>query len=197
MSLGSGANTFPPLLSGSSWDAGGLHQLVGNEVFASALATFSKSDAFYSPAEGELSGFAADGYMYRLGVKDETMSAPWAVENPNLWRGKKRDFPANGLILLTDAGLSIIDRDDNYALWMLFIRRDDFAFTNNPFDKLTAGFHPRALSFHNGIISVHCTPDVGAIQFMDLITLYIDFVKDQVYFDSPSIPTVSHPVPTP
>lgn len=193
MSLGSGANTFPPLISGSSWDAGGMRQVLGNVIISSVLASFSTTDAFYSPIEGELSGFAADGFFYNVGVKDETTSAPWALEPQGPWRGKKREFPNNALILLTDASLSIIDRDDNYALWMLFIRRDDFAFTNNPFDKVVAGFTPRSLSFHNGIINVHCTPDTGADDFEDLITLYIDFVKDQVYFDSPSRPTVALP----
>jgi hypothetical protein len=191
MPLGSGANTFPPLISGTSWDASGLHHIVGNEIIASTLASFSTTDAFYSPQDGELSGFAADGFMYNIGVKDETKSAPWALEAPGPWRSSKREFPNNALILLTDAGMSIVDRDDNYALWMLFIRRDDFAFTNNPFDKIVAGFTPTSLSFHNGIISVQCTPDKGANQFQDLITLYIDFVKDQVYFDSPSRPDVA------
>jgi hypothetical protein len=188
MSTGSGVNTFPPIISGSSWDASGSHQLLGNTVVSSTLATFAETDAFYSPVLGELTGYAADGYMYNVGIKDETKSAPWAIESAGAWRGSKREFPAHALILLTDASLSILDRDDSYAMWMLFVRRDDFGFTNNPFGKILAGFSPRTLSFHSGIISVHCVPDNGAMEFQDLITLYFDFVKDQIYFDSPSTP---------
>lgn len=176
-------NTFPPLVSGSSSDLIGQKHLYGQGVLTSCLIQTTQADQFFNPEAGQLTGYAADGSYYQNGVV-VPLQASWFLEPPSPWRAEARGFPRQGVVLVTDAGLSILDRTKNLEMWMMFMRGDLLAYTNNflTVQKVAAGFTPRQVTYQNGIISVTQAPDPGST-FNNIYTLHIDFLHDTIYVD--------------
>lgn len=181
------ANTWPPLISGASSDSAGRQQLNGQEILGSAMFEAKISDGFFYPVECALTGFAYDGLLYQNGADASSggaARASWYTEAPGPWRGDRAAFPQRGVILLTDAGLSILDLDSKWALWMSFLRGDTLAFTHNALGTI-AGFVPQEVTYANGRVMVALAPDPGS-DFKSPTTLVFDFVQDAVYMDRPA-----------
>ena len=195
-------NTWPPLISGVSSDAKGNPQLYGQEVLASVLVQAQSNDWFYNPSAG-LSGYAANGKLYAAGVVvgPGVTYASWFTEAPGspVMRGPRPDFPTKALVLVTDAGVSILDLDlpAQYALWMIIRRGDGFGFTDN-FRQTLDGFTPGDVTYQSGRIMVTCYPDPGSTLKIPYV-LTFDLVQDQIYLDRMHIEDLNAlpPVPPP
>ena len=176
-------NTFPPLVSGSSTDLLDQKQLYGKDVLASCLIQTSQADQFFNPEACGLTGYAYNGTYHQGGVP-VPLQASWFNEAPSAWRGQQAAFPQQAVVVLTDAGLSILDRAKNLEMWMLFMRGDMLAYTNNFLAnmKVPAGFTPRAVTYQNGIVSVLQYPDAGSA-YTWVFALHLDFLHDIVYAD--------------
>lgn len=179
------ANTWPPLISGESTDDIGNHQLYGAEVLGSFLFEADPGDGFFYPVEGGLSGYAYDGSLYQNGAAiHEASKASWYLENPGPFRGERAEFPQRGIILLTDAGVSIIDLDNQWRMWMLFLRGDALAFTHNALGSIS-GFKPTGVTYASGRVLIALTPDRGS-DFKSAVTLVFDFTSDTIYMERPA-----------
>ena len=177
------ANTWPPLISQNSQDGLGQQQLYGTEVVSSRLITAENNDGFFNPVVDSHTGYAWDGSLYQNGaIVTAAPKAAWYLETPGPFRGATPGFPKEGLILVTDAGLSIIDtKDDTYTLWMLAIRGDSYGFTHN-FSGDIQGFRPRGVAYQNGRVILTLSPDVGA-EIQATAFLILDFVLDRIYME--------------
>ena len=174
------ANTWPPLISSVSTDELLQKQLYGKEVLASALFTADVSDEFYFPVDGLLTGYSADGVLYQNGA--EVPGAPrasWFDEPVGDFRGEARAFPQRGLILLTDAGLSIISLDDRYSMWMIALRGDPLAYSHNFLGSIS-GFYPTGVSYQAGRITIAMDPDPGS-EFKAPAFIVLDLTDDSIY----------------
>lgn len=179
------ANTWPPLLSGGSQDELIQTQLYGKEVIASALFEAAPDDEFFFPVDGVLSGFAFDGRLYQNGAQvPATDPASWFSEAPSTHRGTRAQFPQRGLVLLTDAGLSIIDLESRYAMWMVALRGDGFGLTHNFLGNIS-GFQPSGVSYQNGRVVVTMAPDAGSV-FTAPVFIVFDFTLDNIYMERPA-----------
>jgi hypothetical protein len=112
------------------------------------------------------------------------LRASWFSEAPGPWRSGSPEFPTRAVVLVTDAGLSILDRDNGLEMWMMFMRGDLLAYTNNFLagQRTPAGFTPREVTYQNGIISITQYPDPGST-FTGVYTLHLDFLHDNIYAD--------------
>lgn len=179
------SNTWPPLLSGTSTDPVGREQLYGKEVIASDIIQADISDVFFNPKELKHTGFASDGVYYHEGeALLGHVRASWYLEDPGPYRGAKPAFPSVGIVLATDAGISILDRANEWALWMLFIRADHYAYTNN-FLNTPSGFHPVGVSYKAGRVVVSLAPDAGSM-YQASAALVLDYVADRIYIERPA-----------
>ena len=190
-------NTWPPLISGSSADALGQQQLYGQEVLASAVIQAQLNDLFYNPTTlGGLTGFSSDGIKYASGVAvPGANKASWFTEPPGPFRGTRRDFPLRALLLVTDAGLSILDLENSFTLWMMSVRANGYALTDN-FRAAIDGATPSAVCYQSGRIMVTFSPDPGSdLNFPFVVTF--DLAQDQIYLDRAYIEDLeTNPVPT-
>lgn len=176
------ANTWPPLVSSVSWDEQAQKQLYGQEVLASALFEASSTDEFYFPVDGLLSGFSADGVLYQNGAEVPAAErASWFQEEPGPFRGNDRAFPQRGLILVTDAGLSILSLENRYAMWMIALRGDALAYSHN-FLNSVSGFKVTAVGYQNGRVVISMDSDPGS-EFKAPVFIIIDFVRDKIYME--------------
>lgn len=173
------ANTWPPLVSSVSTDELLQKQLYGKEVLASALFTADVSDEFYFPVDGLLSGYSADGVLYQNGAEvPDADRASWFLEPAGPFRGEARAFPQRGLILLTDAGLSILSLDDRYSMWMIALRGDTLAYSHNFLGSIS-GFNPVGVSYQAGRITVALDPDPGS-EFKAPAFIVLDLADDSI-----------------
>jgi hypothetical protein len=179
------ANTWPPLLSGGSQDELLQTQLYGKEVIASVLFEAAPDDEFFFPVDGVLSGFAFDGKLYQNGAEVPAVDpASWFSEEPGAYRGTRPQFPQRGLVLVTDAGLSIIDLESRYAMWMVALRGDGFGLTHNFLDNIS-GFTPTGVSYQNGRVVITLSPDAGSV-FTAPVFIVFDFTLDNTYMERPA-----------
>lgn len=181
-------NTFPPLISGTSYDAEGLKQLVGTDsrILASCSIRETPTDAFFHPELG-LSGYGWDGVFYYKGIEKIPVrpKATWFTEaiNPSdpahPYRSTIPFFPKRGIALATSEGLTIFDEaSGSLDVWMTFIKDDPHALLN----RFTPGAElltPNSLSYNNGIL---------VLSFLQDVDLYIDFNQDSAYADTPMLP---------
>ena len=182
------ANTWPPLISANSQDGLGQQQLYGAGVLASHLVIAENNDEFFYPVDWALSGYSCRGILHQNGA--EVPGAPkasWYTESAGPFRGASPEFPSKALILVTDAGISILDMQGAaYSLWMMMIRGDNYANTLN-YTGGIQGFVPAEVSYQNGRVLVALRPDEGdALQVPAF--LVFDFVADQVYLEGPVYP---------
>ena len=177
------ANTWPPLIGQNSLDGLGHKQLYGTEVTSSGLITAQNSDPFFFPAENLHTGYAWDGVYYLKGVVSPgALKASWYREAPGPYRGATPYFPKKGLILATDAGVSIIDiKDGAYTLWMLFLRGDNFGFTHN-YTGGVQGIDPILIAYQAGRVVLNMKADAGAVNQTPAFLVF-DLVLDQIYME--------------
>lgn len=177
------ANTWPPLIGPGSLDHEKQAQLYGSEVFASAKILDSSNDEFFHPVNRSLTGYSFEGILYQNGAAvPNAPRASWYLEAPGPFRGQEAAFPRMGMILATDAGLSILNTETGqYTLWMIALRRDDAAFTHN-FTQALHGTTPDHVSYRNGRVTVSLYPDAGATDQL-IAFLIFDFVQDQIYLE--------------
>lgn len=179
------ANTWPPLLSGGSQDELLQTQVYGKEILASALFEAGPDDEFFFPVDGVLTGFAYDGKLYQNGAEVPAVDpASWFSEEPGPFRGTRAQFPQRGLILVTDAGLSILDLESRYAMWMIALRGDNFGLTHNFLNNIS-GFTPSSVSYQNGRVVVSLSPDAGSV-FTAPVFIIFDLVLDRIYMERPA-----------
>lgn len=186
-------NTFPPLISGNSSDFAGQRQLLGSSIVDSMLIQRSSNDLFFNPQNG-LTGYGYDGTYYQNGVQNPNSLASWFSEPPGDNRGNLATFPNSALVLLTDAGVSILDTTSHLDMWMVFARVDQGAFTLN-FSGQIMGYRPRFLSYTSGAILVSMSPDAGS-QVLGNACIVIDFINDRAYVDV-ALSTNDAPNPNP
>lgn len=124
-------NTFPPLISASSYDHSGLQQMFGNGATASFIIRAENNDYFFNPSLG-LTGFSYEGKHYINGVYDPSVVASWATEGAGYSRSDVVEFPREAAIISSDSGLTIFDQTvDPFTVWMSFIQGDTNAYLNN------------------------------------------------------------------
>ena len=177
------ANTWPPLISADSWDGQSRKQLYGKDVLASALIEAEPSDEFFYPVDGRLSGYSSDGVLFQNGAEADTdRRASWFQEEPGAFRGDAREFPRRGLVIVTDAGLSILSlEDDSYTMWMLALRGDSLAFSHNFLGSI-AGFYVADVHYQTGRVTISLEPDPGS-EFKAPVFITFDFARDEIYMD--------------
>jgi hypothetical protein len=191
----SSINTFPPLISGSSFDSVGGKQLSGNSIISSLRIEESPADQFFNPQVG-FSGYACNGMLYQNGVPVQGAApASWFSEPVSTYRGGEKEFPTSALVLLTDAGLSIIDISGNMNMWMIFLRGDTFAFFHN-FNLSQSGFIPVGLAYSQGAIIINLSSDPGST-IKGNAALILDFVNDTVRMDMSLQNPLDNPTPDP
>ena len=126
------SNTFPPLISDSSFDLQLMKQLVGDDsrILASCRIKDDPADSFLHPELG-LDGYAFDGVYRVQGVAYPSVGlASWYSEYPTEYRSANTlSFPSEGLVLATDIGLVIYDERsdglgsrDSLYIWMAFVK---------------------------------------------------------------------------
>ncbi len=177
-------NTWPPLISGTSLDASGAQQLYGQAVVGSFRVDAQPNDGFFFPLVNQFTGFAADGQAYQNGAPVGGAPASWFSEAPGKYRGSRPTFPTDAILLLTDAGVSVLDQDNEFAMWMLFLRGDFQAYTNNRYAEVR-GWVPTGISYQSGRIVVEMKSDPGSQILPVAACLVFDFTSDSVYLDSP------------
>lgn len=179
------ANTWPPLLSGGSQDELLQVQVYGKEITASVLFEAAPDDEFFFPVDGVLTGYGYDGKLYQNGAEVPAEDpASWFSEEPGAYRGTRAQFPQRGLVLVSDAGMSIIDLESRYAMWMISLRGDNFGLTHNFLNNIS-GFIPSGVSYQNGRVVVTMSPDPGST-FTAPVFIVFDFVIDRVYMERPA-----------
>lgn len=178
-------NTFPPLVSGSSFDAENLKQLVGadSHIHASCAIRYDATDTFFNPGfrptKGGLTGFGWDGFFYFNGVM-QGRQATWFTEATpgDNFRSTRGAFPQRGIVLVTDLGLSIFDESANSLdVWMVFERGATLAMLETVV-SIPSNFVPKELKYNNGVIMLTYSGD----NFPD-VYLYLDFCQDTAYVD--------------
>lgn len=175
-------NTWPPLIGPNSWDGEGQRQLYGKAVLASCMVLYGDTDEFFHPIPLGLTGYSYQGIAYQNGTQVEQPNASWATETKGPTRGGSTEFPTKALVLVTDAGISILDaRGDAYSLWMLFLRGDSFAYTHNPAGEIT-GCWASHVAYQNGRVLVTLTPDVGS-ESQNPMFLVLDFLNNRIYLE--------------
>lgn len=185
------ANTFPPLISGSSYDGELDKQLYGSSVICSCYICKDAEDPFYYPTAHSLTGYAADGLEYVNGVSNLGSYASWYSENHSEFRGSKRAFPDSALVVITDLSIGIYDRDKGFDVWMIILRETYKAFPANIFANMQPGvlnkaiadgFRPSRVTYSSGVLSVLMSPDPGS-QYTYPIVWHLDLSKDRMYVD--------------
>lgn len=175
-------NTWPPLIGPGSWDRANRRQLYGKGVLASCMVLYGEADEFFQPLALGLTGYSYQGVAYQNGAETGQAAASWATETLGFTRGGSPEFPTRALVLVTDAGISILDaRGDAYSLWMLFLRGDGLAYTHNPSGGVSGTWASR-VAYQNGRILVTLTPDVGS-EDQNPMFLVLDFLKDRIYLE--------------
>ena len=175
-------NTWPPLIGPNSWDGGGQRQLYGKTVLASCMVLYGDADEFFHPVALGLTGYSYQGVAYQNGAESGQPAASWSTEAKGFSRGGSAEFPTKALVLVTDAGITILDtRGDAYSLWMLFLRGDTFAYTHNPSGEIS-GCWASHVGYQNGRILVTLTPDVGA-ENQNPMFLVLDFIHNRIYLE--------------
>lgn len=185
------ANTWPPLVSAASWDERGQKQLYGKQVLASTLFEADPTDEFYFPVDGLLTGYSSEGILFQNGAAvPGAERASWYLEEPGPYRGEGRAFPQRGLVLLTDAGLSILSLEDRYATWMIALRGDSMAYTHHFLDSVS-GFKATSVGYQNGRVIISMDPDLGS-EFLAPVFIVLDLVQDKIYMERGvyKVPTV-------
>lgn len=159
------------------------YSYLDQEVVASQLIQVRDDDSFYNPSLGH-NGFAFDGTRYTNGVQDAgPIFASWYSEATGPYRGDSATFPRFGLILLSKVSMVILDESTrDLTLWMQFLMNDANAFTNN-FSGGIIGFTPQSLCYADGVISITCVPDEGAIDITSKMVITFDFSQDRSYLD--------------
>jgi len=152
-----------------------------NQPTLASLLIFQKDgDSFFAPISLSHNGFAADGYFYTAGVRDENDVASWSSEIMSGTRGPLDSFPTQALVIAARASLTILDAtQQTLPLWMLFYLADANAYPSNPFAQ-EAGFLTIEASWANGVLTISMTPDPGAASQAPL-SLTVDFVQDKIY----------------
>ena len=177
-------NTFPYLISGDSYDAEGIKQLVGDDssILASCTIQSNSIDSFFNPSSFNLNGYGYDGNYYFNGVINSSIpQATWFTEAIDTYRGREAAFPAQGIILVTSSGLSILDTSLN--VWMVVVSGIIEAMVQSSSGglDLTSTLIPNNVDYGNGVITLSYTPSV---------VLYLDFVRDRAYADTSTNPSV-------
>lgn len=108
----------------------------------------------------------------------------WYNENSSEFRSSLREFPNYVLVLLTDVGLSIINQQDNYSMWMSFLCGDQLAYTNNFIPSNVASFTPYKVEYKQGRIAVTMVQDPGTVDILTPTVLTIDFINDRIFLEA-------------
>lgn len=160
------------------------YDYIDQDIQSTALIQVRDDDSFYNPTLGH-NGFAFDGTRYTAGVQDAgPIFASWYSEPTGPYRGDSLTFPKFGLILLSKVSLVILDESTRaLTLWMQFLLNDANAFTDN-FTGGAIGFTPKNLCYADGILSVTCEPDEGAVDITSKMVVTFDFSQDRSYLDA-------------
>lgn len=102
--------------------------------------------------------------------------ASWYVENPSMYRGIKRIFPDKTLVLSNKDGVSILDIDNNFNVWLNTIQGQNLLIQHNPLGFGT-DLISSSIEYGRGVIAVSykMTGHVG------VYVLYLDFARDVSY----------------
>lgn len=167
-----------------------IYDYLNQPVMTSLLCFQRDADSFFSPVALAHTGFAADGYHYTAGAKNQTQQASWFTESLNATRGPLPEFPTQALVIVNRASLAILDATtDVLELWMLFYLADQFAFCDNALDNLN-GYLATAVTWANGLLSITLSPDAGSAS-QAVVVVTVDLVQDAVYADTPVTPSGS------
>jgi hypothetical protein len=168
-------------------------------MVATALIQGLDSDSFYFPEDNGHTGFAFNGAYYVSGTQSSPPQvASWFSEGTGPYRGDGASFPAQALLLLGRASLTILDETTpELNLWMTFLLgdnlllADNFATSNPNYASNLIGFLPSGMAYANGVISVIYSPDPGAEDIglsppmgsASTMVVNIDFTDDAAYLD--------------
>lgn len=178
------------------------YNYINQSIIASCLIQPKSTDSFYNPVNLH-TGYAWDGTLYSAGVQQAgPVYASWYTEGPGNYRGNLAAFPQTGIVLLSNAAMTIVDGSTAALnMWMLFLFQNTlvdpasttpggFALINN-FNSELNGWTPSGLTYANGIISVICTPDYGnqsgpsstGFNINSNMVISVDFSQDRVFLD--------------
>lgn len=158
------------------------YDYLNQPVITSQLCFQRDAESFFHPVELGHTGYAFDGYSYSSGTKGTT-TASWFSEPQGATRGPLQEFPAQALVLVSRASITILDATtEALNLWMLFYFADQNAYANNS-QTAVAGYVASSVTWANGLLSIVMTPDAGSTP-QAAVVLTIDFVQDTVYLDT-------------
>lgn len=182
------ASSFPPLISDKSRDLAGNIQQYGDRVFCSCLISKDPNDLFFNPTFGSgLTGYGWNGSFYKDGAEFPATKAEWWSEavggGDQSTRGAITDFPKNGLVLVSEGSISILDRDDSLNMWMIFKKGASRAYSDTFSLEETLKLQPKEVRYNNGKITVLLVPQAGSLPPHPVV-LTIDFVEDFIYVET-------------